>query len=172
MFFVGPGTPRTWISMRLKEEPPKWPCLIVLLVFAPTNPKKDSQCHKKGTPQISLIVRSLPFWVPWVPPAVPPGQPLTIFSPKAGPMKDDFEKLGLEVSIVDAWPAPRRKPAAENGNPHFFLETPMCLAILDISYVHSPVFAIICIFPRIWCCRLGVGVLERRSQEAPQLPMV
>eukprot|EP00437_Effrenium_voratum_P010759 CAMPEP_0181440172 /NCGR_PEP_ID=MMETSP1110-20121109/22830_1 /TAXON_ID=174948 /ORGANISM="Symbiodinium sp., Strain CCMP421" /LENGTH=802 /DNA_ID=CAMNT_0023563967 /DNA_START=84 /DNA_END=2492 /DNA_ORIENTATION=+ len=28
-------------------------------------------------------------------------QPLTIFSPKAGPMKDDFEKLGLEVSIVD-----------------------------------------------------------------------
>ncbi|CAJ1361289.1 unnamed protein product [Effrenium voratum] len=28
-------------------------------------------------------------------------QPLTIFSPKAGPMKDDFEKLGLEVTIVD-----------------------------------------------------------------------
>lgn len=28
-------------------------------------------------------------------------QPLTIFSPKAGPMKEDFEKLGLQVSIVD-----------------------------------------------------------------------
>ena len=28
-------------------------------------------------------------------------QPLTIFSPKAGPMKEDFEKLGLHVSIVD-----------------------------------------------------------------------
>jgi len=28
-------------------------------------------------------------------------QPLTIFSPKPGPMKEDFEKLGLEVTIVD-----------------------------------------------------------------------
>ena len=28
-------------------------------------------------------------------------QPLTIFSPKAGPMKEDFEKLGLQVTIVD-----------------------------------------------------------------------
>eukprot|EP00913_Durusdinium_trenchii_P034764 g32519.t1 len=28
-------------------------------------------------------------------------QPLTVFSPKAGPMKEDFEKLGLEVTIVD-----------------------------------------------------------------------
>ena len=28
-------------------------------------------------------------------------QPLTIFSPKAGPMKEDFESLGLEVTIVD-----------------------------------------------------------------------
>jgi len=28
-------------------------------------------------------------------------QDLTIFSPKAGPMKEDFEKLGLEVTIVD-----------------------------------------------------------------------
>lgn len=28
-------------------------------------------------------------------------QNLTIFSPKAGPMKEDFEKLGLEVTIVD-----------------------------------------------------------------------
>jgi len=28
-------------------------------------------------------------------------QPLTIFSPKPGPMKEDFEKLGLQVSIVD-----------------------------------------------------------------------
>ena len=28
-------------------------------------------------------------------------QPLTIFSPKMGPMKEDFERLGLEVTIVD-----------------------------------------------------------------------
>ena len=26
-------------------------------------------------------------------------QPLTIFSPKAGPMKEDFEKLGLQVGV-------------------------------------------------------------------------
>jgi len=28
-------------------------------------------------------------------------QPLTIFSPKKGPMQEDFERLGLEVTIVD-----------------------------------------------------------------------
>ena len=28
-------------------------------------------------------------------------QPLTIFSPKKGPMQEDFEKLGLEVTIMD-----------------------------------------------------------------------
>ena len=86
----------------LKEEPPKWQCLIVLLVSPPTNPKK-ARLRRKESPRFLSLFGLLPFWVPWVPPAVPPGQPLTIFSPKAGPMKDDFEKLGLEVSIVDAW---------------------------------------------------------------------
>ena len=72
----------------------------------PSTPEQLREMHHSERPVCAIFTHSLERngannFCLYIARLLKNNQPLTIFSPKNGPMKEDFEKLGLEVTIVD-----------------------------------------------------------------------